>query len=120
MASNCHTSNPTQAFLVDPSPTNNAAGMIVTANLPSDQTSYEVDSHGVVSDDGRSVEYQITLKASRSSAPNGQLDIQVKDYRQDAAGTLRFAVQLYVYLTDGTACEKKKKEKQVLNGNYKK
>lgn len=118
MASNCHTTNPTQACSVDPNPTNNAAGMIVTVNLPSDQTSYEVESHSVASDNGRSVEYQITLKASTSSAPNGQLDVQVKDYQQNATGNLSFAVQLYVYLLDGTDCEKKKKEKKVLTGNY--
>ena len=94
MAINCHTTSPTQAFSVDPSLTNNAAVLPVTANPPSDHPPYEVDSHGEVSDDGRAVECQITLKASLSSAPNGQLDIQVKDYLLDAAGTLRFAVRL--------------------------
>lgn len=120
MATNCHSTNPAQPFSVDPNPTNTTGGMLVTIDLPSDQTAYEVDTHGVESDDGRSVVYQVTLKASTSSAPNGQLQVQVKDYQQDSAGTLRFAVQLYVYEMDGAACAKKKKPKQNLNGNYKK
>ena len=111
MAINCHTTSPTQAFSVDPSLTNNAAVLPVTVNPPSDHPPYEVDSHGEVSDGGRAVECQITLKASLSSAPNGQLDIQVKDYLLDAAGTLRFAVRLMCSSRTVPPAKRRRKDK---------
>ena len=111
MSSNCHTSNPTGSFVVDPNATNNAKGNLqVTITLPTDLPQYKGSGTASTSLTGRVVTAIITLEAT--TVTSSQINVEVPGYCVDPAGSYDLEVELKVFELDASnACVATRKGK---------